>query len=61
MLTMDQAPFERLAFTPPQWVDEGETVATNYEKKMCVDGKTPHACVLKKIEVEDRHAVPHRS
>ncbi len=55
MLTMDQAPFELLPFTPPQWADEGETVATNYEKKMCVDGKTPHACVLKKIEIEDRH------
>jgi tRNA G46 methylase TrmB len=48
MLTMDQAPFELLAFTPPEWAEDGETVATNYEKKMCVEGKVPHACVLKK-------------
>jgi tRNA (guanine-N7-)-methyltransferase len=47
-VTMDAAPFMRLPFTPPAWVGEGETVATNYERKMCVEGKVPHACVLRK-------------
>lgn len=40
-------PFERLPFTAPEWVGEGETVGTNYERKMCVD-RPPHACVLRK-------------
>lgn len=40
-------PFERLAFTPPAWVDEGETVGTNYERKMSVD-RPPHAATLRK-------------
>lgn len=39
--------FEILPFTPPEWTDEGETVGTNYERKMC-DGKPPHSCVLRK-------------
>jgi hypothetical protein len=40
--------FAREAFAPPEWVGEGEFVATNYEKKMCGDRKRPHAAVLKK-------------
>ncbi|CAN5685959.1 hypothetical protein BH11PLA1_BH11PLA1_02260 [soil metagenome] len=41
--------FERLPFTPPTWADEGATVGTNYERKMCeAVGKQPHACVLRK-------------
>lgn len=41
------APFERLPFVAPSWAEEGETVGTNYERKMC-DGRPPHACVLVK-------------
>jgi tRNA (guanine-N7-)-methyltransferase len=44
---MAAQPFERLAFMPPTWAEEGETVGTNYERKMC-DGRPPHACVLRK-------------
>jgi hypothetical protein len=40
-------PFERRPFVAPTWADEGETVGTNYERKMCSD-KPPHACVLVK-------------
>lgn len=55
-ITLDSggAPFERLAFTPPTWVDEGETVGTNYERKFtgaAAEGKQPHACVLRKTTV----------
>ena len=32
-------------FSPPEWVEEGEVVGTNYERKMCND-KPPHSCVL---------------
>ncbi|MBL9001867.1 MAG: 7-cyano-7-deazaguanine synthase QueC [Phycisphaerae bacterium] len=46
---VDAAPFEWLPFTPPEWVGEGETVGTNYEKKFATDGKKPHAGVLRKI------------
>lgn len=46
--TMPSKPFDELPFTPPAWVGEGQTVATNYERKMCVD-RPPHACVLKKL------------
>lgn len=42
-----EAPFAMLPFVPPQWVGEGETVGTNYERKMC-EGRPPHACVLRK-------------
>jgi tRNA (guanine-N7-)-methyltransferase len=45
------APFELLPFTPPPWVGEGQTVGTNYERKMCVD-KPPHAAVLRKAAPE---------
>lgn len=41
-------PFERHPFVAPTWADEGETVGTNYERKMCTD-KPPHACVLVKV------------
>ncbi|MBY0113598.1 MAG: tRNA (guanosine(46)-N7)-methyltransferase TrmB [Phycisphaerales bacterium] len=41
-------PFERHAFVSPQWVGEGQVVATNYERKMCGDEKDPHATVLRK-------------
>jgi tRNA (guanine-N7-)-methyltransferase len=42
------APFVRGMFKPPAWADEGEVVGTNYEKKFCGGGKSPHACVLRK-------------
>ncbi|MBX3379246.1 MAG: tRNA (guanosine(46)-N7)-methyltransferase TrmB [Phycisphaeraceae bacterium] len=40
--------FTRESFVAPEWVGEGEVVATNYEKKMCGDTKQPHAAVLRK-------------
>lgn len=43
----DSALFERAAFDPPEWVGEGQTVGTNYERKMCAE-RPPHACVLRK-------------
>lgn len=46
-LVIPDPPFDLLPFTPPGWVGEGQTVGTNYERKMCVD-KQPHACVLRK-------------
>ncbi len=39
--------FDIAPFTPPEWVGEGETVGTNYEKKMCGDTKRPHSCTLR--------------
>jgi tRNA (guanine-N7-)-methyltransferase len=43
------APFSLLGFVPPEWVGEGQTIATNYERKMCdAIGKKPHACVLRR-------------
>jgi tRNA (guanine-N7-)-methyltransferase len=46
-LPLTQAPFTMRDFTPPSWTEEGETVGTNYERKMCPD-RMPHACVLVK-------------
>ncbi len=46
-LALPDAPFELAPFTAPEWVGEGQTVGTNYERKMCVE-KQPHACVLRK-------------
>lgn len=40
--------FTRESFVPPDWVGEGQVVATNYEKKMCGSTKQPHAAVLRK-------------
>jgi tRNA (guanine-N7-)-methyltransferase len=40
-------PYERREFAAPDWAEEGETVGTNYERKMC-GGEPPHACVLVK-------------
>lgn len=37
--------FELHPFAPPIWAEEGETVGTNYERKMCVEAP-PHSCVL---------------
>jgi tRNA (guanine-N7-)-methyltransferase len=54
-------PFERRAFVSPQWVGEGQFVATNYERKMCGDEKDPHATVLRKpaaSSVESSPRVP---
>lgn len=43
------APFKLEPFVPPEWVGEGQTIATNYERKMCdAVGKRPHACVLRR-------------
>ena len=40
-------PYELRPFVAPTWAEEGETVGTNYERKMCVD-RPPHAAVLLK-------------
>ena len=44
---LPRAPFVRRAFDAPEWAEEGQTVGTNYERKMCA-GRQPHACVLVK-------------
>jgi len=41
-------PFARRDFVAPQWTEDGETVGTNYERKMCPD-RPPHACVLVRL------------
>jgi tRNA (guanine-N7-)-methyltransferase len=41
------APFERLAFTPPEWVGDGEMVGTNYERKFQREDRPAHACTLR--------------
>jgi tRNA (guanine-N7-)-methyltransferase len=41
-------PFELRPFLAPTWAEEGDTVGTNYERKMCSD-RPPHACVLSKL------------
>lgn len=46
---LPDVPFERRAFAPPSWTDQGEVVGTNYERKMCA-GRPPHACVLARRE-----------
>lgn len=48
VLSQGIAPFTAEPFTPPVWVGEGQTVGTNYEKKMCGDFKEPHSVTLKK-------------
>lgn len=42
------ARFEMTAFVSPEWVGDGETVGTNYERKMCGE-RAPHSAVLRKI------------
>lgn len=42
-------PFERLAFTPPESVGEGELVGTNFERKYRVEGRPFNAAVLRKL------------
>jgi len=49
--------FERLPFAVPEWAEEGETVGTNYERKMC-DGRPPHSCTLRKVPL---HPAEHSS
>ncbi len=45
--TPDRHAFDVRPFLPPTWTEDGQTVGTNYERKMCVD-RPPHACVLVK-------------
>jgi tRNA (guanine-N7-)-methyltransferase len=43
--------FSEHEFVPPAWVDDGEVLGTNYERKFCGPGgavKAPHSCVLRK-------------
>ncbi len=47
-LSVGRAPFVQRAFTPPEWVVEGELVGTNYERKFKRDDRPAHACVLSK-------------
>lgn len=44
--------FERLDFTPPEWVDEDSVVGTNYERKTRAAGRPPRSCVLRKLAAE---------
>lgn len=41
-------PFERRAFTPPLWVEEGEVVGTNFERKYRAEGRQFRSMVLVK-------------
>lgn len=41
-------PYERHAFTAPEWAEEGELVGTNYERKFRREDRPAHACVLRK-------------
>lgn len=43
--TPRQGAFDEHPFTPPTWAEEGETVGTNYERKMCATAP-PYSCVL---------------
>lgn len=53
-LAPGQAPFTLEPFVPPEWVGEGQTIATNYERKMCdAVGKKPHACVLRRAVTQE--------
>lgn len=57
------APFVMGVFVRPEWTEEGETIGTNYERKMCRGGGEgaggggggsrvdPHACVLTRISL----------
>lgn len=42
-------PFVMLPFTPPDWVEEGELVGTNYERKFRTDERPAHACTLRRM------------
>lgn len=42
-------PFERIPFATLDRMAKGETVGTNYERKMCKD-RPPHACTLRKLD-----------
>lgn len=42
-------PFALEPFTPPEWVGEGQLVATNYERKFRRDDRPPHACTLRRL------------
>lgn len=44
----DRPPFTLEPFTPPDWVEEGELVGTNYERKFRSQAGH-HACVLRKV------------
>lgn len=43
----DRPPFALEAFTPPDWVEDGELLGTNYERKFRREAGH-HACVLRK-------------
>ncbi|GIK20476.1 MAG: hypothetical protein DYG93_10660 [Leptolyngbya sp. PLA2] len=42
-------PFERVAFEPQGWVDEGELVGTNFERKFRAEGRRFRAACLRKV------------
>lgn len=44
------ARFAMREFQAPQWAEEGELLGTNYERKMCVGEKKPHACTLQRLD-----------
>lgn len=46
--SMPEPPFELLGFDRPESAGSGEIVGTNFERKFRVEGRSFHACVLKK-------------
>ncbi|MFN7022551.1 MAG: tRNA (guanine(46)-N(7))-methyltransferase TrmB, partial [Phycisphaerales bacterium] len=49
LLGLSGPPFALEPFTPPDWVGEGQLVATNYERKFRRDDRPPHACTLRRL------------
>jgi tRNA (guanine-N7-)-methyltransferase len=43
------ARFAEESFVPPEWVGDGQTIGTNYEVKTTAAGRSPRACVLRKV------------
>ncbi len=52
--SMPEPPFELLGFDRPESAGEGEIVGTNFERKFRVEGRSFHACVLRKRGEEPR-------
>lgn len=44
------AAFEMLPFTAPESAGEGELIGTNFERKFRREGRSFHACVLRKLD-----------
>jgi len=42
-------PFEQAPFKAPAWVDEGELVGTNFERKFRAEGRRFRSACLRKV------------